>query len=526
MLSRYAETHYTFGLPWSPLFRRMPEMFVDAPHQLLPGKPLQVWLLVKDADRFPVRVRAVRLQLADATGRTGTVDFAPAADGPDDGGRCATNLRHFTIPVPVDGFRGLLRIDATITVDDVRGRTQAFLNHNLPGLAPLPLEVNLLESPLPSPAGWRAGEMHCHSEFTSSHVEFGAPLRLLQDTADAVGLDFVLCTDHSYDLAFRRDRYLEPVDAAANFAEYQAQARALNAARPHLPVIVPGEEISCGNARGQNVHLLAFGHPDFIPGNGDGARQGLRTRPDLAIGEVLERLGDTPSFAAHPAGHRSRVQRLLLNRGPWRDEDLRPSPTGRRVTGLQFWNGSLDREYHDGKEMWIRALLRGTFFLPIGANDAHGDFNIARGVKVPLLSLRQGRGHVFGRVRTLVPAEVRNADGLRAAFTQAGRHPTGASGCTCTDGPFAQLFQEGSRWRVLALSSGDFGMLRAVTVWGARPGDTTERRLSTHDFRGEDGPLSLDERIDLPAGLAYARLEVLTQKGRRALTQAVGNHAR
>ncbi|MEN9309845.1 MAG: hypothetical protein RL173_3777, partial [Fibrobacterota bacterium] len=28
-MQRYAETHYKFRLPWSPLFRRLPEMIVD-----------------------------------------------------------------------------------------------------------------------------------------------------------------------------------------------------------------------------------------------------------------------------------------------------------------------------------------------------------------------------------------------------------------------------------------------------------------------------------------------------------------
>ncbi len=467
--------------------------------------------MVKDADKFPVRIRSVRFRLWDVHGRTASQVFEPDA-------RLAANLQHLAFPLPVDGFRGPtndLRIEGEIDVEDARGRRLVIRNHNYPGIAPSPLEIQLLESPLPYPSGWRAGELHCHSEFTSDHVEFGAPLALMQQAADAVGLDFVLCTDHSYDFPFRRERYLEPRDPTEAFAEYRAQAAALNAAHPGLPTLIPGEEVSCGNARGENVHLLAFGHPEFIPGNGDGGRQGLfRNRPDLSIGEALERLGDTPSFAAHPAGHKSRMQRLILRRGPWRAEDVRPDAAGRAVRGLQFWNGNLGREYHDGKALWVTELLQGRRPLPIGADDAHGDFNRNIWVRTPLVSLRESRGHLFGRVRTVVPAGGRDAESLKRAFR-------GAE-CVCTDGPFGSLSFENGSLRVAAESTRDFGALSSVTVLGAARGEESERVLASWNLAASgEGPLGLDERLPFPFADGYARLEVATRRGRRALTAGV-----
>lgn len=523
----YAETHFRFNLPWSPLHKPWPELFLDAPHQLVPGKDLTVWLLAKDADLFPARIRSVTLRLSDDHGATATHVFEPSAD--EGGLRESLQYLAFTLPrSALAPFRGLLRITGFIAVENQKGERRTVENHNYPGLEPWPLEVHLLGAPLPYPAGWRAGELHCHSEFTSDHVEFGAPLALLQETAAAVGLDFVLCTDHSYDFPYRRDRYLEPTDAEANFAAYRAQALGLNTARPELPTLIPGEEISCGNARGQNVHLLAFGHPAYIPGEGDGGRRGLRNRPDLTIGEVLERLGDTPAFAAHPSGHRNLAQRLVLNRGPWRAEDITAARAHRNFAGLQFWNGSLNREYGDGKALWVHELLRGSRLLPLGANDAHGDFNIARGVKVPLISLRQSRSHVFGRVRTLVPSAGRAHEDLCMAFS-ASPDSTGTSGgmttnpCICTDGPFAALTRrEDGSIRIRAVSTADFGPLVSIVVLGADSGDNAERVLRewTFDTRG---PLALDEAV--PSSLlpmdGYARLEVVTQRGRRALTGVV-----
>jgi hypothetical protein len=473
-----------------------------------------VWLLVKDADLFPVRLRAVKFRVYDFEGRSAEHAFEP----PDVDGHCAANLQHRAFPLPLDGFRGEVRIQGRITVENARGEVRVLEDHNLPGLAPAPLEVRLLESPLPYPPGWRAGEMHCHSEFSSDPVEFGAPLALMQQAAEAVGLDFVLCTDHSYDFAYRRDRYLEPCDADANFAEYRAQAAALNAGHPDRPTIVPGEEISCGNSRGENVHLLAFGHAAFVPGIGDSGRRGFRNRPDLSVAEALERLGDTPSFAAHPKARIGRLERAIFRRGEWRGGDLgydgaSPTPPpARAVRGLQFWNGNLGSDYRAGKAFWIDELLRGRKLLPIGANDAHGDFNRNTGVKFPLVSLKQGRNHVFGKVRTVVPAAGRDAASLRAAFR--------GDACLCTDGPFASLVREEGGFHATAVSTEDFGALRSMIVLGAESGETAERVLAEWSF--DDGPLQhAESRVAPSLTSGYARLEAVTRQGRRALTAAV-----
>lgn len=480
-----------------------------------------MWLLIKDADLYPVRVCSVRFQLWDERGRTSEHSFEPDA-------HCGTNLQHLAFPLPVDAFRatgtgdgtrsGILRATGWITVENARGQRRMLENHNLPGLAPSPLEIHLLDSPLPYPQGWRAGEMHCHSEFSSDPVEFGAPLDLMRQTADAVGLDFVLCTDHSYDFQYRRDRYLEECDAGQNFREYQAQAQALNRQYPEGAVLVPGEEISCGNSRGENVHLLAFGHADFVPGIGDGGRRGFRNRPDLTVAEALEILGDTPSFAAHPKAGIGWLERKIFRRGEWRAEDLAgsaaASPSGRSVRGLQFWNGHIGSDYRNGKAFWIGELLRGHRLLPIGANDAHGDFNRNTGVRFPLVSLRQGRNHVFGRVRTLVSAAGRDADSLRDAFT--------GDRCVCTDGPFAELVRsDDGALRVAAYSTGDFGSLLSVTVYGAAAGETEERVLADWSFAEDEGPIHFEERIPFPLSSGYARLEAITRRGRRAMTSAV-----
>ncbi len=512
----YAETHFKFSAPWSPLYKRWPEVFLDAPHQVLAGKALTVWLLVKDADLFPIRICAVDFQLWDTHGHHKTQNFElPAATA-----RCEANLQHRAFTLDRSGFEGTLRIAGRITLEDAKGRRRTIENHNYPGVDAFPLEVELLTTSLPYPVGWHAGEMHCHTEFTSDHVEFGAPLALMQQAAEAIGLDFVLTTDHSYDIPYQRARYLEPTDPYANFEALQAQAHALNAAHPSQPTLIAGEEISCGNTRGQNIHLLAFGPAAFIPGNGDGGRRGLHNTPDLSLEEVLERLGDTPSFAAHPSGHRRKLEQWILGRGPWRSEDLNVRPGAPRVHGLQFWNGTLDRDYHDGKEMWIAELLRGQRVLPIAGSDAHGDFNHNIYVKVPLIKLGHSRKHLFGRVRTVVPALDRSHQALSAAFRD--------SRSVCTDGPFGSLSPAGGSAAsfdgllVSAHSTVDYGTLVSVQVFGGAHGARTERLVREWVF-ADHGPFNFEEPVAAANlnGLSYVRLEIATTKGRRALTSAV-----
>ena len=456
-------------------------------------------MLIKDADKFPVKIRSLKLRLEDFHGHVSEQNFALDWD-------CKTNLIHRSFPLSWSDFKGSLLLSGWIRAENKKGKTSEFLCHNFPGIEQRPLEIRLLEHPLPYPDGWKAGEMHCHSEFSSDPVEFGAPLKLMQETADAVGLDFVLCTDHSYDFHYRRESFLKPINAEENFAEYRAQVEALNAKNPNLPTLVPGEEVSCGNSHGENVHLLVFGHDRFLPGLGDGGRRGFRNRPDLTIAETLNRLRGTPSFAAHPKAKIGWLERKIFRRGEWREADLESGS----IRGLQFWNGNLGADYRDGKAFWIQQLLKGRRILPIAANDAHGDFNQNIGVKFPLVSLYQQQSHLFGKVRTLVPSASKVTDSLRAAFL--GEH------CVCTDGPFVSVTRDGAGLHIDARSNEDFGALQSVKVYGAATGDSVESLLKEWNF--EDETWILEDLFPAPVS-DYVRAEAVTQNGNRALSSAL-----
>ncbi len=503
MFFPYAETHFKFRFPWSPLHKRWPEIFLDAPFQVLPGKPFSVYLLVKDADLYPIVIQSLELEVTDEHGEVASERF-------DLDLRCDRNLIHKSFPLLPgnlrDGFRGKLRVSGRITAENKQGKSIRFLCHNFPGIEQRPLEIRLLEHQRPYPAGWQAGEMHCHSEYSSDPVEFGAPLRCMQEAADSVGLDFVLCTDHSYDFYYRRESYLQSINPEENFAAYRAQAEALNLERPELTTLIPGEEVSCGNSHGENVHLLVFGHERFLPGLGDGGRRGFKNHPDLTLAETLKRLEGTPSFAAHPKAKIGWLERKVFRRGEWREEDLESG-----VHGLQFWNGNLGSDYRDGKAFWIEQLLKGRRLLPIAANDAHGDFNQNIGVKLPLISLSQGRGHLFGKVRTLVPSADKSSSSLSHAFI--------GNRCVCTDGPFVDLTREGDSLRIQAMSNPDFGALQSVHVYGAESGERSEKLY--RDWNPEKEEMTMDEVFPTSNSSGYLRAEVLTRNRNRALTSAL-----
>jgi hypothetical protein len=306
---------------------------------------------------------------------------------------------------------------------------------------------------------------------------------------------------------------MERIEPEANFQAYRLEALELNRSLgPQDTVMIPGEEVSCGNHLGENVHLLVAGHETFLPGLGDGGRRWLNNKPDLRIEEVLERLGGTPAFAAHPRARIGALERFIFRRGMWHEQDLNPSPSGRGIDGLQFWNGHRGSDFTEGRGFWVRQLLAGKRIAPIGANDAHGDLNKNIGVKTPLFSLYQNRNHLFGHVRTVVHSEEKSVRGIQRGL---------ASGRTlCTDGPFLSLHGEVGSVRFECASIPDYGGFTKVAAFAGVRGEDRERPAGEWNWDGT-GPLAIAESAGVPAGAIYVRLEARTSGNRFALTAPI-----
>lgn len=446
----YAETHFKFKLPWSLLYRKWPEVIVDAPFQFVPGVAPKCWIVLRDAHRFAVTIESLKFSFVCRTGAARSFQREVQL------GISVSSAFEF-VPVELGNLEpGLYEIMPQVTVRRADGKTKTFKRWNLPFLAAEPLQVRVLQHDLPRAPGFAVGETHCHSYYSADHVEFGATPKVFQEAARAVGLDFVSITDHAYDFAFDHVNYTEESEPLTRFDSLKREVAALQA----YPLMIAGEEVSVGNSKGENVHLTALGTGNYIPGLGDCGRYWLNNKPTLKIDRALE-MTDAPCFAAHPFQQMNALEKFIFRRGYWKREDLCLKAKN-PVRGFQFWNGLLDDGFRLGREFWINELARKNYILPIAGNDAHGDLNDSTSNALPLFALRATREHVFGFARTAVKIDGElNLQNLQKAFL------SGAA-TYITNGPALWFEQSGKTLVLNALSNPELGAFRYVRIYGRR----------------------------------------------------------
>ncbi|MBO6135763.1 MAG: hypothetical protein J6P30_04090 [Fibrobacter sp.] len=542
---QYAETHFKFRLPWSLLYRPWPEIIVDAPFQFIPGAEPTLWIVVRDAHRFPTLIEKMDVEisskgLADASSLSGVASLSDAKSlavanfvpnrtidldirATEQFGFFPVNLG--TLPAGNYDIRCKVtarRIDTSTngTTDKVR----TFVRWNLPGLKPAPLKIQVLAQDPPKAPGFIAGEMHCHTRYSCDHVEYGASPAILQQAAKAIGLDFVSCTDHAYDFAFSEEDYTkEAPSPAPRFQALRDEIASLPSGEG-MPLLLAGEEVSAGNSKGENVHMLALAPDGYLPGLGDCGRYWLDNKPTMKIPQLLQATG-AHCFAAHPFQQMGLLEKFIFRRGYWSHKDLNLD-AAHKIRGLQFWNGIRDEGFKLGREFWIEELGKGNFLLPIGGNDAHGDLNDTTSVATPLCTLRHTRNHIFGKVRTVVsPPRHTGDDGtvitqenINAAFA--------GDNCYITDGPalwWERASIHGSKGIIFhARNTNDFGgAFRYIRIFG--------RRYTTGGKLAKQEELCIESLVAAPASsdieihfdnFAYLRAECETATGKFAMTSA------
>ncbi len=526
---RYAETHFKFKLPWSLLYKPWPEIIFDAPFQFVPSVEPMLWIVVRDADRFPTTIKTVEIRLSNVI-PAGTLLESNATENaarqPDvvinkDLNTEVQEQMRF-IPLALGKIpAGTYEAHCKLTIER-KGKTQTFERWNLPRLKPVPLRFKVLSEALPIAPGYAAGEMHCHTHYSADHVEYGATPEVLQQAAKAVGLDFVSCTDHAYDFAFTQEDFTKEANSPVpRFQKLREEIAALPSTDENgnrLPLMIAGEEVSAGNSKGENVHMTVLGPEGYLPGLGDCGRYWLENRPTRSIKQILN-MTEAHCFAAHPFQQMGLLEKFVFRRGYWKPEDLNLSGK-HAIRGIQFWNGIRDEGFKLGREFWINELGKGNYLLPIGGNDAHGDLNSMTAVNLPLISLKHTRAHTFGNVRTVVRIDERGETlaSLNAAFS--------GDNCYVTDGPalwWERSDKEKSKEITFhARSNKEMGGgFRYIRIYGRR--ELPNGKLAVEEEIMLGSLIAAPDHADIPVatfGFAYVRAECETATGRFALTSA------
>ncbi|MBO4830175.1 MAG: hypothetical protein J5534_12260 [Fibrobacter sp.] len=545
---RYAETHFKFKLPWSLLYKPWPEIIFDAPFQFVPRVEPYLWIVVRDADRFPTTIKSAEIVLKSAideccgtyfeNARAQDAQFQDAqsqdAARPDivickDLNIEVREQMKF-IPIALGKIpAGAYEAHCKLTVER-EGKSQTFERWNLPRLKPVPLRFKVLNETLPIAPGYAAGEMHCHTHYSADHVEYGATPEVLQLAAKAVGLDFVNCTDHAYDFAFTQEDYTKEADSPVpRFQKLREEIAALPVKDENggdMPLMLAGEEVSAGNSKGENVHMTVLAPEGYLPGLGDCGRYWLENRPTRSIKQILN-MTEAHCFAAHPFQQMGLLEKFVFRRGYWKPEDLQLK-NKHSIRGLQFWNGIRDEGFKLGREFWINELGKGNYLLPIGGNDAHGDLNSMTAVNLPLISLKHTRAHTFGNVRTVIKVGSRKSEvgsnakqefplslaAINAAFT--------ADNCYITDGPALWWERDDNGITFHARSNKETGGgFRYIRIYG--------RRIQPNGKFAPEEEVMIGSLVAAPdhadilvatLGFAYVRAECETATRKFALTSA------
>lgn len=501
----------------SLLFRKRPEILFDTPSRIDPDRPIPLFLLIRDADRFPVVIQEALVRMVYGSGREVVARF------PYGGLRVDSPVWWDSFNIMPEGTGPVCIHPRLVLRDGKRLRTVDVDNY--PGSSRRPLTVNVSPSGLPTAEGWYHGDMHCHSFFTADQVEFGSPLETTAFAAYCMGLDWMAATDHSYDLDDHLSDYLANDPGLGKWNMMQREAALLNESL-EMFTVVPGEEVTCRTHGGGNCHLLALNTERFIRGSGDGGENGLSTVTEHSIGEAAAECMEWGGLAcaAHPREAVSFLERLFLNRSVWKSGDMKTPG----VIALQVHNGIRDRGFREGMRAWVKLLLRGRRVFAFGGNDSHGDMNRRRTIWIPFLALHESRDHILGGVRTVAYARSRSRADILEAL--------GSGHAQVTEGPFIDLTLETSgriarpgdavsegyhSIRATLKSTPEFGLLRRGRILAGGKGENRERVLAVldSDIRGVyyhefEGRMCLE-------GFHYLRAECETEKGRLCFTNPV-----
>ena len=517
----YAETHFRFFKRFpSLLYQNAPEILFDCPRRLEPGKDLPITLIINDLNNLSIKIDEV--------------DIAVNKPGSPIKLFNILNIQKHEIPHPFSNIQKTylfyldhkslpddhISINCKITIS-INGHKKEILNDNFHTSSKAPLTCFVSTEHLPGKQFCLSGDMHFHSQYSQSHVEFGPPLQIVDHMANASGLNFVTITDHSYDLACKMDNYLLEDPTLQRWNSFQRQIQTTK----YSTLLLPGEEISCLNDTNNVVHLCGIGISEYIPGSMDGARKRKLFSQQLTVKQAVTQINEQGglAYAAHPGSRKSLLQLFFLNRGAWSQKDI----CNNNLNGIQAYNGSFKQAWERGKQLWIHALMQGGKITFLAGNDAHGDFNRYRAIKVPFLSIFENFNRFMGNGKTGVYCNSRTQqdviEAIRCGKTFVSTGPYLSICYSIDPGSIAISNSEilnCNLFFVNAISTNEFGTITTIALLGYIKGASNETLLFSKTYN--DHTLEIQEQFNLESTgeLLYIRAETKSRKEDSSICEA------
>ena len=224
------------------------------------------------------------------------------------------------------------------------------------------LRVQVGGGRFPWPEGWYGGDLHYHTMYTNNVAEFGAPLPAVRATAIALGLDWLVTTDHSCDLdeigdgdlSYATPQWEYTLQSPAGIQTFTRDNRTYGSTWGALAVdiadfqdesfrLVRGEEVNLGSidpaSQDKTLHAL-FVNAEYVhsPRSGAAGERPVSTSVPAGL-DQLSPQGFV--FAAHPTsdlGQELGGIDYAVNGAPWGDADFAYAITTEGFIGFEGFN--------------------------------------------------------------------------------------------------------------------------------------------------------------------------------------------
>lgn len=392
----YAEIHYKIPFLKARYYHKAPEIIFDAPVRcyLKTNQTYPLALIVKDAHLYPIEIFDIVIKFD--TGYILKMNDVFQIDQ-------AFFDHCFEIPIPDDFINRKIDFEVHFkyTVNYAKKiKTYSGINDNYKTLKPHNFSCFFHQESDCFPETYWKGDPHYHSNYTNDQVEFGAPLSITKRFAQCMGIHWFFVTDHSYDLD---DSLTDYLNNDPNIPKWKMLEEEINELSTDQIKLIRGEELSVGNHLNQNVHLLLINHTRFYEGKGDSAEVWFENKPDLTLNNIADALSqeNTLAIAAHPFEKVPLMQKWTLNRGEWSIKDYKDN----NIQFLQAINQSSITDLLDIVHQWVQLLFNHHRLYLIAGNDAHGNFQWMKQIKIPMIKLLISKKQIFAGFFTIFRSE-------------------------------------------------------------------------------------------------------------------------